>query len=171
MLIKGGSTMDEIIYNNEFDREEPATQMVIDELRYAGFWMRLWAYLVDIIVLFSISGIFTSLLSLSGAYSNYSLLGLITAKAIVTGIIYYSYFLLMTKLTNQTVGKMIFNLKVVSETNEKLTWLDLFFREIIGRFIYNSIFIMKVLYLVVAFTPKKQGIHDMIGKTKVIHND
>ena len=163
--------MDEIIYNNEFDREEPATQMVIDELRYAGFWMRLWAYLVDIIVLFSISGIFTSLLSLSGAYSNYSLLGLITAKAIVTGIIYYSYFLLMTKLTNQTVGKMIFNLKVVSETNEKLTWLDLFFREIIGRFIYNSIFIMKVLYLVVAFTPKKQGIHDMIGKTKVIHND
>src|SRR5699024_4541984 len=129
------------------------------------------AYLVDIIVLFSISGIFTSLLSLSGAYSNYSLLGLITAKAIVTGIIYYSYFLLMTKLTNQTLGKMIFNLKVVSETNEKLTWLDLFFREIIGRFIYNSIFIMKVLYLVVAFTPKKQGIHDMIGKTKVIHND
>ncbi len=163
--------MDEIIYNNEFDREEPATQMVIDEPRYAGFWMRLWAYLVDIIVLFSISGIFTSLLSLSGAYSNYSLLGLITAKAIVTGIIYYSYFLLMTKLTNQTVGKMIFNLKVVSETNEKLTWLDLFFREVIGRFIYNSIFIMKVLYLVVAFTPKKQGIHDMIGKSKVIHND
>lgn len=163
--------MDEIIYNNEFDREEPTTHMVVDEPRYAGFWMRLWAYLVDIIVLFSISGIFTSLLSLSEAYSSYSLMGLITAKAIITGTIYYSYFLLMTKLTNQTVGKMIFNLKVVSEANEKLTWLDLFFREVIGRFIYNSIFIMKVLYLVVAFTPKKQGIHDMIGKTKVIHND
>lgn len=163
--------MDELIYNDEFNRVESTDKIIVDEPRYAGFWMRLWAYLVDVIVLFSISGIFTSLLSLSEAYSNYSLLGLITAKAIVTGVIYYSYFLLMTKLTNQTLGKMIFNLKVVSETNDKLTWLDVFFREVIGRFIYNSIFIMKVVYLVVAFTPKKQGIHDMIGKTIVTYND
>ena len=163
--------MDELIYNDEFNQVELTDKIIVDEPRYAGFWMRLWAYLVDVIVLFSISGIFTSLLSLSEAYSNYSLLGLITAKAIVTGVIYYSYFLLMTKLTNQTLGKMIFNLKVVSETNDKLTWLDVFFREVIGRFIYNSIFIMKVVYLVVAFTPKKQGIHDMIGKTIVTYND
>ncbi len=163
--------MDELIYNDEFNQVESTDKIIVDEPRYAGFWMRLWAYLVDVIVLFSISGIFTSLLSLSEAYSNYSLLGLITAKAIVTGVIYYSYFLLMTKLTNQTLGKMIFNLKVVSETNDKLTWLDVFFREVIGRFIYNSIFIMKVVYLVVAFTPKKQGIHDMIGKTIVTYND
>lgn len=163
--------MDELISNKEFERVENSENILIKEHRYAGFWMRLWAYLVDVIVVFSISGIFTSMLSLSDSFSTFSLLGFWSANALVSGIFYYSYFLIMTKLTGQTLGKMIFNLKVISENGENLTWFDLFFREVIGRFIYNALLIMKLVYLVIAFTPKKQGIHDMIGKTIVIHNE
>lgn len=163
--------MDELILNKEFERVENSENILIKEHRYAGFWMRLWAYLVDVIVVFSISGIFTSMLSLSDSFSTFSLLGFWSANALVSGIFYYSYFLIMTKLTGQTLGKMIFNLKVISENGEILTWFDLFFREVIGRFIYNALLIMKLVYLVIAFTPKKQGIHDMIGKTIVIHNE
>lgn len=163
--------MDELISNKEFERVENSENILIKEHRYAGFWMRLWAYLVDVIVVFSISGIFTSMLSLSDSFSTFSLLGFWSANALVSGIFYYSYFLIMTKLTGQTLGKMIFNLKVISENGEILTWFDLFFREVIGRFIYNALLIMKLVYLVIAFTPKKQGIHDMIGKTIVIHNE
>lgn len=163
--------MDEIISGKGFNKDENTESIVTEERRYAGFWMRLWAYLVDTIVIFSISGIFTTLLSLSDGFSNFSLLGFWSATTIVSGIFYYSYFLIMTKLIGQTLGKMIFNLRVVSETRKELSWLDLFFREVVGRFIYNVIFIMKIVYLVVAFTPRKQGIHDMIGKTVVIHNN
>lgn len=75
----------------------------------------------------------------------------------------------MTKYFGQTLGKMIFGLKVINEYDGELTWNDLFFREVVGRFIYNVIGIMKVLYVVVAFTKEKQGIHDIVGRTRVIH--
>ena len=161
----------DITSEDEFVVNEKTVTTVKAEPRYAGFWMRLWAYLIDVIVIFSISGLFTSPLSFLDSFSNYSLLGFWTASALISGLIYYSYFLIMTKLTGQTLGKMIFNLKVISENTEKLTWFDLIFREVVGRFIYNTLFIIKLVYLVIAFTPKKQGIHDMIGKTIVIHLD
>ena len=163
--------MDELILDKEYLKEDKTEPVINDNVRYAGFWMRFWAYLIDAIVIFSISGLFTSVLSLADSFSSFTLFGIWTAKAIIVGIIYYSYFLIMTKTTGQTLGKMIFNLKVVSENREKISWLDLFFREVVGRFIYNTIFILKLIYLVIAFTPKKQGIHDMIGKTYVIHLD
>lgn len=151
--------------------KEDNNNTIKTEPRYAGFWMRLWAYIIDTIVIFSISGFFTSPLSLIDGFSNLSIFGFWSMAAVISGLVYYSYFLIMTKLLGQTLGKMIFNLKVIPKNNDNLSWLDLFFREVIGRFIYNTIFIMKLVYLVVAFTPRKQGIHDMIGNSYVIHLD
>ncbi|HLR59098.1 MAG TPA: RDD family protein [Pseudogracilibacillus sp.] len=161
----------DIMSEDEYTKQEETDDTLITELRYAGFWMRLWAYLIDVIVIFSISGLFTSPLSLLDSFANFSLLGFGSAAAIISGLVYYSYFLIMTKLTGQTIGKMIFNLKVISKNTGRVSWFDLLFREVVGRFIYNTIFIMKLVYLVVAFTPKKQGIHDMIGNTYVVHLD
>src|SRR5699024_12867812 len=104
-------------------------------------------------------------------FSILMLFGVERIIAIIYCLVYYSYFLMMTQLLGQILGIMIFNLKVIPKNNEILSWLDLFFREVIGRFIYNTIFIMKLVYLVVAFTPRKQGIHDMIGNSYVIHLD
>lgn len=138
--------------------------------RYAGFWMRFWAYIVDGIIIFSINGFLLSPFKFlnNGAIVQF---GYWTVNGFAAAIIFYVYFLLMTKFFGQTLGKMIFGLKVVSEKEESLTWTDLFFREVVGRFIYNIIGILAVLYVVVAFTKEKQGIHDFIGKTHVIHVD
>lgn len=166
--------MDNLIPENNIIRSEDAIEYKVEtheELRYAGFWMRMWAYIIDGIVIFSISGLMISPFTLISSFSSLEFMGIFTGKALMAGIIYYSYFLIMTKILGQTVGKMIFNLKVVSNDGNKPTWSDLFFREIIGRFIYNSLWIMKMFYLVIAFTPKKQGIHDFIGNTTVIHID
>jgi len=84
-------------------------------------------------------------------------------------IILYLYFVLMTKFYGQTVGKMIFGLKVIRKDYESLRWSDLLFREVVGRFLYRVIGILTLLYVVVAFDPLKQGVHDMIGDTRVIH--
>ena len=135
------------------------------EVKYAGFWMRFWAYLLDLLVIGSINGIvvypiFRSLnLSLNDA-------NMFAPVSIVTAIIFYAYFVLMTRFFGQTLGKMVFGLKVISLNDQSLSWGAIMFREWIGRFISGTIII---LYVVVGFLPKKQGIHDLFADTTVIH--
>ena len=84
---------------------------------------------------------------------------------LITATIFYGYFIVMTKLCNQTVGKMIFGIRVISKDGGKLKWSTVLFREWIGRLI--SVIPFNIPYLVVAFTPKNQGIHDFIADTLV----
>lgn len=138
------------------------------DYKYAGFWMRFWAYITDLVILYSINGILLSPLKFVNDGQTITI-GYWTLYGILSGIIFYLYFLIMTKFLGQTLGKMIFGLKVIHENDEPLKWSDLIFREVIGRFIHRIIFITFILYIVVAFTPQKQGIHDMFGNTRVIH--
>jgi uncharacterized RDD family membrane protein YckC len=138
-----------------------------DEIRYAGFWMRFWAYLTDLIVIFSISGILLIPFQFINN-GNPMDIGFWTVTGMIGAVIYYVYFLLMTKYYSQTLGKMIFGIKVIRGDHQPLKWGDLLFREVVGRFIQRVFFILMFLYLVVAFNTDKQGIHDMIGNTKVV---
>lgn len=132
---------------------------------YAGFWTRFWAYLLDLVVIGSINRmiinpVFRAL--------DVSLIedGIFSPVAIATAIVFYLYFVLMTKFLGQTLGKMVFGLKVVELDGKALTWGTVIFREWIGRFISATIM---VLYVVVAFTKKKQGLHDLFADTTVIY--
>ncbi|HEX6593837.1 MAG TPA: RDD family protein [Bacillota bacterium] len=138
--------------------------------RYAGFWMRFWAYIVDVIIVFSVNGILLSPLKYVNDGQPMKA-GIWTVAGILGTVILYAYFLLMTKWKGQTLGKMIFGLKVVHKDEKSLSWTDLFFREVVGRFFYRVFGVMKLLYLVVAFEPKKQGIHDKLADTVVIHEN
>ncbi|EOR23802.1 RDD family protein [Cytobacillus oceanisediminis] len=133
---------------------------------YAGFWMRFWAYLADLIIVSSVNRILIyPILRILDVPLHES--GIFSTVNICTAITFYLYFVLMTKFLKQTLGKMIFGLKVVPINKEKLTWDTVLFREWIGRFISGSFFI---LYALVAFLPKKQGIHDLFADTAVIHD-
>src|SRR5690625_1273924 len=99
---------------------------------YAGFWMRFWAYLIDVVIVFSINGLLLSPLN----FFNEGLpieISLWTVNGLLAGIIYYAYFFLMTKFFRQTVGKIILGLKVIPENKAVLSWVDVFLRELIGR--------------------------------------
>ncbi|MCT2535282.1 RDD family protein [Aquibacillus koreensis] len=144
------------------------TSAPIKEKRYAGFWMRFWAYIADLLIVASINGI----LLIPFRFINDGApidLAFWTVTGIVGSIVFYLYFLFMTKGFGQTLGKMIFGLKVVREDDHALGWSDLLFREVVGRFLHRVFFIGIFAYLVVAFTKEKQGIHDMIGNTRVVH--
>lgn len=138
------------------------------DIRYAGFWMRFWAYTFDLIIVFSISGILLSPLKLMNNGATIPISAW-TLNGILASLVFYIYFAWMTKQLGQTLGKMIFGLKVVRIDEQPLLWKDLLFREVIGRFIYQVFFFMHILYVIVAFNKEKQGIHDMVGNTKVIH--
>ena len=134
---------------------------------YAGFWMRFWAYLLDLIVIGSIVRLLINplfrLLDISLAEYN-----MFAPISIASAVIFYLYFVLMTKFFQQTLGKMVFGLKVIDLKHEKLSWGTIIFREWIGRFISVTVLIG---YLIVAFLPKKQGLHDIFTDTTVIHSD
>jgi uncharacterized RDD family membrane protein YckC len=91
---------------------------------------------------------------------------------IATTIVFYAYFILMTKYFRQTLGKMVFGLRVVDLAEERLSWKTVLFREGIGRYIAGVFApITFVVYLVAAFTKKKQGVHDLFADTSVVHEN
>lgn len=149
--------------NQELSTETTA----VDEQRYAGFWMRFWAYLVDLVIVFSINGILLSPFKFIND-GNPIDIGFWTVTGIIGAIVLYLYFLLMTKFYGKTLGKMIFGLRVVREDRQPLEWSDLIFREVIGRFFHRVFWFTNLLYLFVAFGEQKQGIHDMVGSTRVV---
>lgn len=136
-----------------------------EEVRYAGFWMRFWAYLLDLIVIGSINRllIYPVFRALDLDLNELSMFAPIS---IATAITFYAYFVLMTKILGQTLGKMAFGLKVVNLKGNQLSWSTILFREWVGRFISTTVWIT---YAIVAFLPKKQGIHDLFSDTTVIH--
>jgi uncharacterized RDD family membrane protein YckC len=151
-------------YSNE-NEEINKDGKVERKLSFAGFWMRFWAYLLDLIVIGSIDRLFINpVFRLLGFDLN--AISMFAPISIATAITFYAYFVLMTKFFGQTLGKMVFGLRVVNLKGEKLSWGAVIFREWIGRFISTSIWIT---YIIVAFLPKKQGLHDLFADTTVIH--
>jgi uncharacterized RDD family membrane protein YckC len=134
-------------------------------IRFAGFWMRFWAYLLDLIIIGSIERLIVNPLFrvLEIPLVEFNMFAPIS---IASAVIFYLYFVLMTRYFNQTLGKMVFGIKVIDLKNEKLTWGTILFREWIGRFISATVVIG---YIIVAFLPKKQGLHDLFTDTSVIH--
>jgi len=134
-------------------------------LKTAGFWIRFWAFLIDGFIITAVGGILVNPifylmdweLSETVWYAPIS---------IISAILYYSYFVLMTRFFGQTLGKMIFGLRVISLNHENLTWSDVLFRDWIGRII-NSIFMP--LYVLVGILPNNQGLHDYFADTTVVH--
>lgn len=121
---------------------------------YAGFWMRLFAYTLDMIIVASLQQILLIFLE-NG-----------TVKTALALVILLGYFVLMTKLNQgQTLGKMAFGLRVVCFNEEELSWLTIIVRELFGRYLQSTMWIM---YVLVAFTPYKQHIVDLLADTTVV---
>lgn len=133
--------------------------------KYAGFWMRFWAYLLDLIVIGSIDRILINPVFRALDWELHAI-GIFAPVSIATAVTFYAYFVLMTKFLGQTLGKMAFGLKVVDLKGKKLSWGTILFREWIGRFISTTVWIT---YIIVAFLPKKQGLHDLFSDTSVVH--
>ncbi|MFS0689132.1 RDD family protein [Sporosarcina sp. 179-K 8C2 HS] len=135
--------------------------------KFAGFWTRFWAYVIDLLIVSSISGIFIKPVFrvLDIKISNPSFL-LFSPYKVTLLILFLGYFALMTKVAGQTIGKMILGIKVVRQDGGKLTWGTILFREVIGRFISK---LLTIPYLLVVFMPNKESLHDLFADTFVIH--
>ena len=133
---------------------------------YAGFWIRVAAYLIDLIIAGAIASILTRLFFGNYFYAYYEP-GSDPASSAVSLIVNWIYFAYQESSVKQaTIGKLAVGIKVYSESGARLT-----FANATGRFFAKilSAIILFIGFIMVAFDNKKQGLHDKLAKTVVVY--
>lgn len=140
--------------------------------RYAGFWIRFLAYLIDNIIVFLPGTILFLIIGLIAELSlpiyydvDYFFTIWFYRIIIATFIFRFLYFTLLESSEKQsTLGKRIFRLRVQDINGNRITRKKAAIRYL-SRFIS---FITIFGYLMAGFTPKNQTSHDYIANTVVI---
>lgn len=146
-----------------------ATASPVHEYRYAGFWTRVVAYLIDSLLLITVQSVLSLLINLT-----IGMLGIATDgdPAINTviwlfgAVLSISYAVFFTGYCGQTPGKMALRIKVIRSDGSPINYARAALREVPGKFISSILF--GIGYLMVAFDSRKQGLHDKIADTYVV---
>lgn len=140
---------------------------------YAGFFVRLSAYLIDWVIvgaallliripvwIASIGGITDLILNdFIFQYSVYD---------IVLYLLKVAYFVLLTYFTGSTLGKKLLQISVISAEERKPTFFEIAFRESVGKFL--SALVLYVGYFMIGGDKRKRGLHDILSDTYVVYN-
>jgi uncharacterized RDD family membrane protein YckC len=148
---------------------------------YGGFWIRLLAHIIDHIVVSVIAGplyfilIFPSVMRImneaeqNGEPSPEVVASIVGSMAIFIAIVFFGQWLYEALLTSSswqgTIGKRVLRLKVTDENGNRIG-----FGRSTGRFFAKIIsgLIMWIGFIMIGFTDKKRGLHDMIAGTLVM---
>ena len=147
---------------------------------YGGFWIRFVAFIIDYIVvriaMIPFALLFFGRLMLFGMIPRHGgymgpdevlpIVGAAMKLVLIQVAIFWIYEALMTSSTKQaTLGKMIFGLKITDTQGQRIS-----FARASGRHFgkYVSGLILMIGYIIAAFSPRKQALHDMMADTLVL---
>ncbi|MBI5709994.1 MAG: RDD family protein [Candidatus Eisenbacteria bacterium] len=145
-------------------------------VRYGGFWRRFWAWVVDGILL---NAVFIPLSLMAGlpllGWGDtedldpdrlFAFVGSFVAIGLVRTILSWLYFALMESSSKQaTVGKMALGIRVTDLAGRRISFARATGR-CFGAILSGLLF--GIGFLMVAFTEKKQGLHDIMAGTLVV---
>ncbi len=158
-----------------------------NQVKYAGFWLRFAAYIIDqfvigfagfVIAVPIIIGIVAFGVNLSfmknrdeffnegGLMMVGGIIGLVILIALFSLVMKWLYYALMeSSKYGGTLGKMAVSIKVVDLNGNRIS-----FGRASGRYFSRIITNMTMLigYIIAGFTDKKQALHDMIASCLVI---
>jgi len=120
--------------------------------KYGGFWIRVVATIIDWIIVSAGTGIIVAV-SFGGAFP-------------IVFVADWLYSAFMTSSEWQaTIGKKVFNLAVTDIRGQRIS-----FARATGRHFakWISALLLFIGYIMVAFTERKQGLHDLIAETLVV---
>jgi uncharacterized RDD family membrane protein YckC len=147
--------------------------------RYGGFWRRLFAFLIDQVILYIVS-LILFLIGLLALGLRGDMMGLVLATpedmthgmgvfallyfaaSLVAGMAYFTWF---HGIAGRTPGKMLFGLRVTQASGDPMTPGIAFLRWV-GYLISGPILCLGFLWI--AFDGRKQGWHDKLAATLVI---
>jgi uncharacterized RDD family membrane protein YckC len=147
--------------------------------RFGGFWRRFLAFLIDKILLHLVTWILyligllalqlghvhlgraSATSGLTGGMGGH-FMAIYTIATLITAMAYFTWF---HGTFGRTPGKMIFGLKVIQVSGDRMT-LGVAFLRWVGTLVSGLVFGLG--YLWIAFDGRKQGWHDKIAATLVI---
>lgn len=148
-------------------------QNEMTDMKYAGFWFRVIAAIVDAIIaqIAAIVIVLPLAFALGASMAGTSTMAEIEAAGqglgfVIGVLIQWLYFTVSESSTWQaTIGKKMFGLKVTDMEGNKIG-----FGKANGRYWSKiiSAIILFIGFIMVAFTAKKQGLHDIIAGTLVM---
>ena len=135
------------------------------QVAYGGFGIRLVAYIIDAILISLVFGVVTSIFGIR--YLDMDDLSHIdpTTNLLSLAVAWLYFALMESSERGATVGKMAMGLRVVSNDGKRISFMNAtgrYFAKILSAMIFCIGFIM------IAFTDRKRGLHDMIASTLVI---
>lgn len=152
----------------QFDQSPPPNvpSPAVPVPSYAGFWIRLVAHFIDIIL---VTAVYAAVTVLGGTLavndtSAVAWFGLLLF--LVQFFVPLAYYVLMEGSQKQaTLGKMALGLRVTDVSGLRISYA-----RAIGRYLGKivSALTFGIGFLLIAFTEKKQGLHDMIAGTLVV---
>ncbi|HPR64692.1 MAG TPA: RDD family protein [Thermoanaerobaculia bacterium] len=141
----------------------------IESRHYAGFWIRLVAYVIDSIVLSILCG----LVMIPAAFLTFTTREDLTATILIivgTGtlcsILSVGYLVVFWAKSGATLGKKMLGLKIVRDDSDTPLGYGKAFLRLLGYMLSNVI--LYAGFIMVAFTRRKQGLHDYVAGTVVI---
>jgi len=135
--------------------------------KYAGFWLRVWASIIDTILIMLIT--FPLLISVYGTdYFDPEISGFIAGPAdfLISWVFPAIAIIVFWIYKSATPGKMVISAKIVdARTGEKAST-----GQLIGRYLsyYISAIPLGLGIVWVAFDKRKQGWHDKLAGTVVV---
>ncbi|UAB77593.1 RDD family protein [Erythrobacter sp. SCSIO 43205] len=140
-------------------------------MNYGGFWLRVVAYLIDFVILmivqfalvFAFGDTVTDTSATGFSANTESTSPLLNIVLIILGVAYFAGFESSAK--QATPGKSALGLVVTDLDGRKITPL-----RAVGRYFAKIVsgMILFIGFIMVAFTGRKQGLHDLICSTLVL---
>jgi len=136
---------------------------------YAGFWKRVMAYLIDaFIIAFPVTMIFGTVIPEVLVTENVEVTSVtVSMPQIIMLVTSWVYFAgLESSAWQATAGKKMLGMQVADTSGVRIGFSKATVRYL-SKFL--SSFFLMIGFIMVAFTAKKQGLHDFIAGTMVVN--
>lgn len=135
----------------------------------AGFWIRLGAYFIDVLILMIPMWILMTIIG-KILWSSLNSMALITTISLGFNLLFMAasiaYIVIGWSRFGTTVGKAILGLYVIDEQTGQPPTLGKAFLRLVGYMV--SSIILYIGFLMIAFQDDRKGLHDKIAGTRVV---
>ena len=171
---------------------ETLLQSRMNRKRYAGFFVRANAFIIDNIILSIFGALFLYVMSLAGMLDLNAVSEIVNqyienptstelvSKALelpgmsafftIWSFVQAVYFIVFHAVWGATPGKKLLHIHVEMANGEKLSWAFSIFRFIASIVTQATLIFYGLGYLIVLIDPQKRALHDFIARTRVVHN-
>ncbi len=171
---------------------ETLLQSRMNRKRYAGFFVRANAFIIDNIILSIFGALFLYVMILAGMLDLNAVSEIVNqyienptstelvSKALeipgmsafftIWSFVQAVYFIVFHAVWGATPGKKLLHIHVEMANGEKLSWAFSIFRFIASIVTQATLIFYGLGYLIVLIDPQKRALHDFIAQTRVVHN-